>query len=110
MVDQTGTYFVTVTDTNGCTGAGSIFAQVPQQFSVSISGATIFCAGDSTVLTATGGFQEYIWSNGATSAEITISQAGNYIVTVSDLNGCTGTAQVAVTVSSGTHYKSLAAA
>jgi hypothetical protein len=102
LVDQTGTYFVTVTDANGCTGVGSIFAQVPQQFSVDISGATTFCSGDSTVLTATSGFQDYIWSNGETSAEISVSQAGNYTVTVSDVNGCTGAAQLAVTVSIGT--------
>ncbi len=102
LVDQTGTYFVTVTDANGCSGVGSIFAQVPQQFSVSISGNTAFCPGGSSVLTATDGFQDYAWSNGAVGAEITVSQAGNYTVTVSDINGCTGTAQVAVTVGSGT--------
>ncbi len=99
LVDQTGTYFVTVTDANGCTGVGSIFAQVPQQFSVDIIGATTFCSGDSTVLTATSGFQNYIWSNGATSAEITVSQAGNYTVTVSDVNGCTGSDSFEVTES-----------
>ncbi len=102
LVDQTGIYTVTVTDANGCTGVGSIFAQVPQQFSVSISGNTVFCPGGSSTLTATSGFQEYIWSNGAISAESTVSQAGNYSVTVSDLNGCTGTAQVVVTVGGGT--------
>jgi hypothetical protein len=101
LVDQTGTYFVTVTDANGCSGVGSIFAQVPQQFSVDISGNTAFCPGGATTLTATDGFQDYSWSNGATGAGITVSQAGNYTVTVSDINGCTGTAQVAVTVGSG---------
>jgi hypothetical protein len=102
LVDQTGIYTVTVTDANGCTGVGSFFAQVPQQFSVDISGNTAVCPGGATTLTATAGFQEYNWSNGEIGPEITVSQAGTYTVTVSDINGCTGTAQVVVTVSSGT--------
>jgi len=34
----------------------------------------------------------YLWSNGSTSREISAPSAGNYCFTVTDLNGCTGSA------------------
>ncbi|MHC2993449.1 hypothetical protein OB13_18405 [Pontibacter sp. HJ8] len=47
------------------------------------------CAGGSVLLTATAG-KAYKWSNGATSQAITVTQAGFYVVEVTDENGCVG--------------------
>jgi gliding motility-associated-like protein len=46
-----------------------------------ITGASAICTGQSTVLTAGGGFSNYVWSNGQTGPSITITQPGTYTVT-----------------------------
>ena len=40
----------------------------------------------------------YSWSNGASTPTITANTAGTYIVTVTDDNGCTDSAQAMVTL------------
>ncbi len=68
---------------------------------VAISGATDFCSGDSTTLTAdvsnSSGTVTYLWSpNGETTQAITASSADTFSVTVTDQNG-TATATIGVT-------------
>ncbi|MDR1757899.1 MAG: T9SS type A sorting domain-containing protein [Bacteroidales bacterium] len=68
-----------------------------------ISGDTVFCAGDSRLLTASGG-TTYQWDTGDTTSDITVSTPGNYMVTITDSYGCTTTVYTSVTmhVPSGT--------
>ncbi|MFM7015552.1 MAG: hypothetical protein ACKOX3_04420, partial [Bacteroidota bacterium] len=63
----------------------------------SISGATSFCVGGSTTLTASSGVS-YLWSDNSTGATLTATAAGVYSVTITDANGCTSFASVNVTV------------
>lgn len=59
---------------------------------------TTFCTGDSTVLSTASGYT-YLWSTGATTQSITVKTSGSYTVTISDVNGFTGTsAPTVVTV------------
>lgn len=61
---------------------------------ITASGPTILCKGSSVVLTANSVCASpltYLWSNGATTQSINVTQPGNYSVTVSGGNGCTGT-------------------
>ena len=65
-------------------------------------GATI-CTGDTETLTAnasggSGGFT-YSWSTGATSQSIDVTTSGNYIVTVTDSDGCSVSAAQQITAS-----------
>jgi photosystem II stability/assembly factor-like uncharacterized protein len=49
------------------------------------------CAGDSVILTAPSNYESYRWSNGDTTRSIvlsTLSQSGEYIVNVTDKQGC----------------------
>lgn len=63
------------------------------------SGRTDLCTGQSVTLTATAGFVSYTWNTGETTPSITVSQAGTYSVTVTDGNGCVGTSTtITVTV------------
>jgi len=61
----------------------------------SISGATSFCAGGSTTLTASAGVS-YLWSDNSTGSTLTVNSAGTYSVTITDANGCTSFASVNV--------------
>ena len=67
---------------------------------ISTSGNTSFCTGGSVVLTSseTNG---NTWSTNATTAAITVTTSGSYIVTVTNNNGCSATsASTIVNVSS----------
>jgi hypothetical protein len=94
-VTQGGNYAVTITG-NGCSATSSVTTvtvnPVPTA-TVSAIGSTTFCSGGSVTLTASAG-SSYLWSNGATTQNITVSQVGNYAVAVTDANGCQATSSV----------------
>ncbi|MCS6990593.1 MAG: T9SS type A sorting domain-containing protein [Chitinophagales bacterium] len=92
-VSASGTYSCTVTDANGCTGtSNSVTVTAGSNLSpvIASSNGVYLCTGQSTVLSTTQPFHSYLWSTGATTATITVSQAGTYTVTVTDAAGCTG--------------------
>ncbi|OFY77184.1 MAG: hypothetical protein A2275_16500, partial [Bacteroidetes bacterium RIFOXYA12_FULL_35_11] len=89
-----GTYSVTITDALGCTTTASQILGEPTQIIINISGTDVLCNGNadgSADLTASGGtgILSFSWSNTASSEDISNLAAGNYIVTVTDANGCT---------------------
>lgn len=93
-VTTSGAYSVAVVDGNGCAGSSApvtlTFAPSPSP-TVSASGSTTICDGDTLVLT-TGAFSGYVWTPGsATSASLNVTSSGAYSVEVTDTNGCTGT-------------------
>jgi PKD repeat protein len=92
---------LTVTDQYGCTNTSSqtiSIASPPVPGSISPPGPFSFCQGDSVVLTAPTG-ASYQWSSGETTASITVKQTGSYLVTVTDISGCSYvTSPVNVTV------------
>ena len=62
-----------------------------------IIGDSSICLGDSSILN-TGSFAQYLWSTSSSLQTISVSTSGTYFVTVTDTNGCTGTASKTVTV------------
>jgi hypothetical protein len=67
--------------------------------SITPNGPTTFCSGGNVILDAGAGYSGYAWSNGGNTQTISVAASGNYSVTVTDGNGCQGTAgPVAVTV------------
>jgi gliding motility-associated-like protein len=91
-----GTYTVTVSDINGCTGVAIQSLSQPAILSISLNSTSAICNLNnglitSTVSGGTGSIYSYLWNIGATSANITGLAAGTYTITVTDLNGCTMT-------------------
>ncbi|MBK8703805.1 MAG: hypothetical protein IPN33_09390 [Saprospiraceae bacterium] len=87
-----GSYSVTVTDAGGCLDVQTFSVGGPTLPVVFITGPASACEGETATLSATAGFNTYIWTNGETTSSITTSQTGTYSVMVTDNNGCTATA------------------
>jgi hypothetical protein len=98
VVTVAGTYTVTVTNANGCTGTATAVVTVNPNPIPCINGITSICQGQTTILTACAGYTSYQWSTGQNFPQITVTTSGNYTITVTDANGCTGSASVTVTV------------
>jgi gliding motility-associated-like protein len=96
-ISTAGTYSVTVTDNLGCTTSGTVDVTENEKPTPAISGANLFCAGSENILDAGGPYASYIWSTGAVTPTIAVTQSGPYRVTVTNAAGCTGTAQIVVT-------------
>ncbi|MEL7422707.1 MAG: LamG-like jellyroll fold domain-containing protein, partial [Bacteroidota bacterium] len=88
----TTTYTVTATDANGCSNTASVEVVVNPNPTAELVGDPLVCEGESTTLTASGAGAggSYLWSTGATTADITVFPIGTetFTVTVTDANGC----------------------
>lgn len=91
-----GTYCVTVTNSNGCTGEACATVTETNAIDVNISGNTEICDGELTTITANGNFATAEWDNGDTGSSITVG-AGTYCIIVTNNNGCTGQDCITVT-------------
>ncbi|MBS1538285.1 MAG: PKD domain-containing protein [Bacteroidetes bacterium] len=90
-VEQAGNYTVKVVNTNDCEATSppvTVTVQPRPAPIITSQKPTTFCEGDNTILDAGSGYKSYLWSNGATTQTISVTQAGNYSVTVSNANDC----------------------
>jgi len=107
-----GTYSVTVTDANSCTGTNTLTLTQPAVLSglaaspTVAGGVNVSCNGaaDGTInLTVSGGTTNYsyAWTGPAsysnTTEDLTALVAGSYSVTITDANSCTATTTVTLT-------------
>jgi len=106
-----GSYTVTITDTNGCTGISTLTLTQPAAIAIS------FAETDATCLTCPDGIATanvsggtvpftYSWSNGATTATAAGLLPGAYTCCVTDNNGCSFCDSVLVGESSGINANS----
>lgn len=100
----TTTYTVIATDNNGCSNTATTVLTINPLPLVSVSSNAIICNGSNTTLTASGAVA-YLWSpanslntNTGSSVIATPSAATTYSVTATDINGCTNTASVNITL------------
>lgn len=96
------TYYVTVTDINGCSATSSIPISQAEEFSASVSSVgTISCYGGTTSasVTVSGGtpMYHYAWSNGQNAQTANGLSSGSYTVTVGDSGGCTAVLPINIT-------------
>ncbi len=94
--NSTLVYTVTATDQYGCRASTSETVTVKVIPSVHISGTPSFCSGGYAALTASGA-SEYLWSTGANTRTVNVSEAGIYSVTATNSNGCQNSTSVMVT-------------
>ena len=106
-----GTYAVTVTDNNGCSGTGSTSVSINTLPIVAAGSTSPYCSGGtisltSTVTSAASPFS-YVWAGpdtfsrtaaNPTRGNIITAMGGTYNLTVTDNNGCKASASTLVTV------------
>jgi hypothetical protein len=85
-----GVYWVNVMDSCGNILSDTIFISdiyslPPLNFPDSI----IFCQGDFITVDAGPGYATYLWFDGSTEQSNVISEAGDFWITITDVNGCT---------------------
>ncbi len=111
IISAPGTYTLTVTDTNnGCTASDSVVItqDITKPTVTLVSSATeLSCTRTSITLSATGtvqGTASYLWSKdnnliaGATTATLTVTEPGEYLVVIKDSdNGCNGVQKIVIT-------------
>jgi large repetitive protein len=95
-----GIYFCIITDANNCTNTNTFSITQPTLLTSTASQTNILCTGgtSSASVTTSGGIPAYIynWSNGQSTTSIT-GLAGNYSVTITDMNGCTNVEVFSIT-------------
>lgn len=95
------TYTVTATDVNNCSADTSVVVGSQPQIIIGLVPTDISCFGAddgsiaATVSGGVGGFS-YLWSNSQPVEDITGLAQGNYVLTVTDANGCTQTANATI--------------
>ncbi len=94
LISEPGWYYATVSDGYGCFTIDSV-ELVVSLISLDLGDEIPLCPNNEFTLNV-GNFANYEWSTGATTAYLTISQAGSYSLTVSNQNGCIKTDSVVV--------------
>ncbi len=95
-------YSVTVNDANSCTATTSASISQATQITTSVSSINASCFGSNTgsidlsVSGGTGAYT-YVWSNAATTQDVTSVAANTYTVTVKDASNCTVLANATIT-------------
>ena len=97
----TTTYYVAITNTNGCIDLDTVVVTVVPLPSpvITPSGPTAFCVGGSVTLSSNIENQ-YQWSTGVndTLQSITVNAGGTYTLTITNIYGCSSSATQTVTV------------
>jgi gliding motility-associated-like protein len=84
LTTSNSSIFVRITSTNGCFQIVTLHLPLVNKPIVTIPDIVSICENNTTTINAGSGFDSYSWSTGSTSQTITISQPGNYSVTVTD--------------------------
>lgn len=96
VATQRGAYRVTLTSPQGCSSADSIYVALNAALKIDMGGSPEACG--SARLDAQNPGSAYLWSDGSASRVLEVAQSGVYGVRVTQPNGCTDSASVAVTV------------
>jgi PKD repeat protein len=96
IVTHNGSYSVTVTNPQGCSASSSVSVTLNSVVAPNLGSNAVYC--DSTTLDAGYPGATYLWSTGSTSQTIKVTISGNYSVTVTDQNNCSGSGSVTITI------------
>jgi gliding motility-associated-like protein len=96
-----GTYILTVTDNHGCFVIDSVLITEPDSIAIQFATTPVTCRDqhDGTISTyplGGNGNYEWLWDTGDTDPSLDELTSGIYYLTVTDMMGCTGAAEIEV--------------
>lgn len=93
-----GNFTLTTSDLNGCRASAQKNIIGKPSPPISITGDLVICRNETTILTASPGYPDYLWTNtnNDTARSIMVGAPGPYSVQVMGANGCPGSATVQV--------------
>lgn len=94
--NTSGTYSVTVTDQNGCTGTGSTAVTIVSSSPVNLGNDITACDGDVITLDA-GVYTSYLWNDASTNQTLDVTTNGYYYVDILNGAGCESSDTIQVT-------------
>lgn len=96
-VNRPGTYYVTVTDNNGCKGSDTtkIVSMLPAP-SGFLPKDSFVCIDIPLFLQPSRSFASYLWNTGSADSVLKITKPGNYWLEVTDNNNCKGKASIII--------------
>jgi len=98
LAQSSGTYFVSVTDSNGCSDRDTVHVSI-HPIPVINLGNDLTVYGSSVVLNAGPGYAEYDWNNGLdTTQYFPVTSSGTYFVKITDQHGCSNYDTLNVTI------------
>ncbi|MCX6292038.1 MAG: T9SS type A sorting domain-containing protein [Bacteroidetes bacterium] len=104
-VNSPGNYSVSIFGTNGCQSSYTTITITvnanPPTPVITVNGSTSICNGGSVELSSSSA-SSYLWSNGAMTQTIYVTNPGNYSVTIFNANGCKSTSHSPTTVAINT--------
>jgi gliding motility-associated-like protein len=89
-----------VTNDEGCVGITSVEVVQNLNPEPQITGNSTICQGETGFIDAGAGYASYLWSNGWDQQVLGVNDPDTYMVTVTDFNGCEGSAEIEVEQSS----------
>ncbi len=96
LVNNSGDHIVKVTNTFNCSTTDTINVAYYPFPIVDLGNDTTICKAQPLVLDAANPGANYLWNNGAQSQTISVNQAGNYSVAVTNSDNCVGTDEIAI--------------
>lgn len=96
-----GTYILTVSDDHGCFTVDSVRISEPDSIAIQFATTPVTCRDqhDGTISTypmGGNGNYDWLWNTGNTDPSLIDLVAGTYTLTVTDMMGCTGAAEIEV--------------
>ncbi len=97
MASREGWYSVTAVTGRGCRKSDSLYIKMndPKMY---LGKDTSSCGPGKITLNASNGFESYLWQDGSTGQTFKVNKTGDYIVTGTNVFGCTATDTVHVEV------------
>jgi gliding motility-associated-like protein len=87
-VENSGYYWVKVTNKDGCSSSDTIYVKLYPIPNVNLGEDVEYCEGDSVLIQLPNTYTSYLWSTGSTESSIYLSGSQKVSVTITDINGC----------------------
>ena len=93
---SSGDYTQTFTAANGCDSVVTLHLTIVPTITpaIAVTGSLTACDNGSATLSVLGNYSNFVWSTGAITPTITVSEAGYYWVTATDAFGCEGVSEM----------------